>query len=221
MISTGLSDHLPAWLDAEYLIHWFGSWALWGVAAVIVIETGLMFPFLPGDSLLFTAGVFTANDAITYPIAVVAAVAGGAAMLGPQIGYWLGRGIGPRLFDRPDSRFFKRAYIDKTHAFFDKYGGRALVIGQFVPFVRTYIPVAAGIGKMPYSHFALFNVIGATLWGVGITMLGFSLGNVSFIKAHYELAVALVVLVSVSPMVFEFIRHRIQKRRRAAQAETA
>jgi membrane-associated protein len=209
---------VPSWFNAEYLINWFGSWALWGIAGVILIETGLMFPFLPGDSLLFTAGVFTANGTFTYPIALVVLITGGAALLGPQIGYWLGRLIGPRLFDRPDSRFFKRAYIDKTHAFFDKYGGRAIVLGQFVPFVRTYLPVAAGIGKMPYSHFAGFNVIGAAAWGVGVTMLGYSLGNVAVVKDHYTLALALIVLVSVTPMIVEFLRHRAARRRENATA---
>ncbi len=210
MINSTLPAFGPSWLDPENLISWFGSWALWGISAVIIIETGLLFPFLPGDSLLFTAGVFTATGDIPYSIGVVVTVTGLAALLGPQIGYWLGRIVGPQIFQRPDSRFFKKAYIDKTHAFFDKYGGRAIVMGQFVPFVRTYIPVAAGVGKMPWPRFTLFNAIGAAVWGVGVTLIGYSLGNVQAIKDNYQLAVFTVIGVSLLPIIIEFIRHRLQ-----------
>ncbi len=203
-------------MDPETLLQWFGSWAVWGVAAVEFIETGLLFPLLPGDTLLFTAGVFTANDVITMPIGLVATITGIAAILGPQSGYWIGRLAGPKIFSRPDGRIFKKANIDKTHAFFAKYGGRALILGQFVPFVRTYIPVAAGVGKMPYRHFAMFNVIGALVWGVGVTLLGFSLGSVAFVKDHYEIAVVLVLVVSLIPIAVEWIRHRIEAKRATA-----
>jgi membrane-associated protein len=200
-------------MDPETLLTWFGSWAVWGVAAVVFIETGLLFPLLPGDTLLFTAGVFTANDTITMPIGLVVTITGMAAILGPQSGYLIGRLAGPRIFSRPDGRIFKKANIDKTHAFFEKYGGRAIVLGQFVPFVRTYIPVAAGVGKMPYRHFAMFNVIGALVWGVGVTLAGYFLGSVPFVKNHYEIAVVLVLFVSLIPIMVEWIRHRVEKRR--------
>ena len=205
-------------MDPETLLNWFGSWAVWGVAAVVFIETGLLFPLLPGDTLLFTAGVFTANDTITMPIALVATITGAAAILGPQSGYLIGRLVGPKIFARPDGRIFKKANIDKTHAFFEKYGGRAIVLGQFIPFVRTYIPVAAGVGKMPYRHFAMFNILGALLWGVGVTLLGFSLGSVAFVKDHYEIAVGLVLLVSLLPIAVEWIRHKREQRRDAEAA---
>ncbi len=202
-------------MDPETLLNWFGSWAVWGVAAVEFIETGLLFPLLPGDTLLFTAGVFTANDTITMPIGLVATITGIAAILGPQSGYLIGRLVGPRIFSRPDGRIFKKANVDKTHAFFEKYGGRAIVLGQFVPFVRTYIPVAAGVGKMPYRHFAAFNIVGAMIWGVGVTLLGFSLGSVGFVKDHYEIAVALVLVVSLLPIIVEWTRHKLEQRRNA------
>ncbi len=202
-------------MDPETLLNWFGSWAVWGVAAVEFIETGLLFPLLPGDTLLFTAGVFTANDTITMPIGLVATITGIAAILGPQSGYLIGRLVGPRIFSRPDGRIFKKANVDKTHAFFEKYGGRAIVLGQFVPFVRTYIPVAAGVGKMPYRHFAAFNIVGAMIWGVGVTLLGFSLGSVAFVKDHYEIAVALVLVVSLLPIIVEWTRHKLEQRRNA------
>jgi len=202
-------------MNPETLLNWFGSWAVWGVAAVEFIETGLLSPLLPGDTLLFTAGVFTANDTITMPIALVATITGVAAVLGPQSGYLIGRLVGPRIFARPDGRIFKKANIDKTHAFFEKYGGRAIILGQFIPFVRTYIPVAAGVGKMPYRHFATFNIVGALIWGVGVTLLGFSLGSVAFVKDHYEIAVGLVLFVSLIPIMVEWIRHRLERRREA------
>jgi membrane-associated protein len=200
-------------MDPETLLTWFGSWAVWGVAAVVFVETGLLFPLLPGDTLLFTAGVFTANKTITMPIELVVTITGAAAILGPQSGYLIGRLAGPRIFSRRDGRVFKKANIDKTHAFFEKYGGRAIVLGQFVPFVRTYIPVAAGVGKMPYRHFAMFNVIGALIWGVGVTLAGYWLGSVPFVKNHYEIAVGLVLFVSLVPIMIELIRHRMEIRR--------
>jgi len=206
----------PSWMDPAHLIQSFGTYALWGVAAVILIETGLLFPFLPGDSLLFTAGLFAGGEYITMPVWAVALILGVAALIGPQSGYWIGRGVGPRIFNRPDSRFFKQAYVDRTHAFFDKYGGRAIVLGQFVPFVRTYIPVAAGVGKMPYRRFASFNIVGALAWGVGVTLLGAWLGHFSLVREHIEIALVLVVFVSLIPIMVETIKHRRDSKRATA-----
>jgi membrane-associated protein len=211
----------PDWLDPENLINGFierfGSWALLGIVAIVIIETGLLFPFLPGDSLLFTAGLFTGTGQIDLPIYVVAGMLGLAAFVGPQIGYWIGRLSGPRIFSRPDSRIFKQAHVDRTHAFFERYGGRAIVLAQFVPFVRTYIPVAAGVGKMPYGHFIKFNVIGALVWGVGVTLLGYWLGGFPVVKNNIEVALILIVGVSLLPMIFEAVKHQIDKRRLAAR----
>jgi len=224
VIARPLPTLLPDWLDAETLVtnflDQFGTAAVFAVAAVIIIETGLLFPFLPGDSLLFTVGLFTGTGQIDLPIWFVAGLMGVAAFIGPQIGYWIGRGVGPKIFAREDSRLFKKSYIDRTHEFFERYGGKAIILAQFVPFVRTYIPVAAGVGKMPYSHFVRFNVIGALCWGVGVTMLGFWLGSFPLIRNNIDLALILVVLVSLTPMVVEAIRHRLA-RRREARAQTA
>jgi membrane-associated protein len=210
----------PSWLDPDALINGFidryGTWALAGICAIIIIETGLLFPFLPGDSLLFTAGLFTGTGQIDLPIWFVAMVIGLAAFVGPQSGYWIGRLSGPKIFNRPDSRFFKKAYVDRTHAFFERYGGRAIVLAQFVPFVRTYIPVAAGVGKMPYSRFIRFNVIGALVWGVGVTMLGYWLGRFDVVKNNIEIALMLVVAVSLLPIIFETVKHRLEMRKAAA-----
>lgn len=208
MTSALLPQLGPSWMDPEHLIESFGTWALLGVAIVVIIETGLLFPFLPGDSLLFTAGLFAGRGDIAMPVWAVALILGLAALIGPQSGYWIGRLAGPKIFRRPDSRFFKQAYVDRTHAFFDKYGGRAIVLGQFVPFVRTYIPVAAGVGKMPYRRFAGFNVIGALVWGVGVTLLGAWLGRFSIVREHIEIALVLVVMVSLVPIAIETVKHR-------------
>jgi membrane-associated protein len=203
-------------MDPEHLIESFGTWALLGVGVVVIIETGLLFPFLPGDSLLFTAGLFAGRGDIAMPVWVVALILGFAALIGPQSGYWIGRGVGPRIFKRPDSRFFKQAYVDKTHAFFDKYGGRAIGLGQCVPFVRTYIPVAAGVGKMRWARFAGFNVIGALIWGVGVTLLGAWLGRFAIVRDHIEIALVLVVFVSLIPIIVETIKHHRESKRAAA-----
>ncbi|WNM24680.1 VTT domain-containing protein [Demequina capsici] len=214
----------PDWMDPDTLINGFierwGTWALAGICLIIVIETGLLFPFLPGDSLLFTAGLFTGTGQIQLPIWAVAAILGFAAFIGPQSGYWIGRLSGPKIFNRPDSRFFKKAYVDRTHAFFEQYGGRAIVLAQFVPFVRTYIPVAAGVGRMPYLRFVRFNVIGALVWGVGVTLLGFWLGQFAIVKDNIEIALMLVVLVSVLPILFEAVKHQLEARRAAPAVES-
>ncbi|QAY63817.1 hypothetical protein ET495_11840 [Xylanimonas allomyrinae] len=228
MLTTALVDALPAlgpsWMDPSTLINGFladyGSWAVLAIACVIFIETGLLFPILPGDSLLFMAGAFTAQHAMTLPLPVVMLVLFGAAMLGNSTGYTLGRVFGAKLFDRPDSRIFKRRYIDQTQRYFDTYGGRTITIAQFVPIVRTYAPVASGIGRMPFRHFISFNALGAALWAAGITLVGYLLGNIAFVKDHVEALVLLIVLVSVVPMVVEVLRER-RKQLRVADSMAA
>lgn len=202
----------PEFLNAENLIASFGPYALIGVVAVVFIETGLLFPFLPGDSLLFTAGMLVAQDEIDVPLWVLCAALFTAAFLGDQLAYLIGHKAGPKLFARPDSRFFKQSYIDQTYAYFDRYGGRTIIIARFVPFVRTYAPVAAGVGRMSYRHFVSYNVIGAFLWGVGVTVLGYLLGNVTFIKENIELILVLIVGLSLVPVMIELLRARSASR---------
>lgn len=212
-------------MDPEILINGFidrfGAAALVAICVVVLIETGLLFPFLPGDSLLFTVGLFIGTGALEVPLWLACLALFLAALVGDQIGYTIGRTVGPRIFNRPDSRLFKQQYIDQTHAFFDKYGGRAIVLGRFVPFVRTYIPVAAGVGKMPYSHFLRYNAIGALVWGVGVTLLGYWLGSYSLVRENIEVALVLIVAVSLLPIAIEWTKHRIDRYRasRAAAAD--
>ena len=163
--------------------------------------------------MLFTAGLFIGTGALGVPLWVACLALFLAAFVGDQIGYFIGNEAGPKIFRRPDSRFFKQEYVDKTHAFFEKYGGRAIVLARFVPFVRTYIPVAAGVGKMPYSHFVKYNVIGALVWGVGVTLLGYWLGGFAVVRDNIEVALVLIVAVSLLPMIVEGIKHRLESRR--------
>lgn len=217
-------SHLPTlgpdWLDPEYLINNFlerwGIWAVAAICAVIIIETGLLFPFLPGDSLLFTVGLFVGTGAIGMPIWAAALLMGVAAIVGDQIGFMIGHFAGPKIFTRPDSRLFKREYVDKTQAFFDKYGARAIILARFVPFVRTYVPVAAGVGRMHWIQFARYNVIGAIVWGVGVTLLGYWLGSYAVVRDNIEVALVLVVFVSLLPIIVEGIRHRVELKRTAS-----
>lgn len=204
---------LPDWLDAENLISSFGSYALIGIIIVVFIETGLLFPFLPGDSLLFTAGMLVAQQELDFPLWLLCTLLFLAAFLGDQTAYLIGRTAGPRLFRRPDSKIFKQQYIDQTYRYFDKYGGRTIIVARFVPIVRTYAPVAAGVGKMGYKHFVSFNVIGALLWGVGVTLLGYVLGNVTFVKDNIEVLLVLIVLISVIPIGVEVLRARRETQR--------
>lgn len=210
---------LPDWLDPEIIIHNLGNWALWGVAAIIFIECAI-FPVLPGDSLLFTVGMFIAMNppSITFPgmdpwqvLVVSCVVLTIAAIAGNVAGYWVGHLIGPALF-RPRPGFwgkvFDPKYVDKTHELLRKYGDQALVMARFVPFVRTFVTLIAGIGKMNFRYFILYTAIGGVAWAVGVTVLGYFLGNVPFIRNNIDAVLVAIVLVSVLPMAFEAWRHK-------------
>ncbi|MDN5761925.1 MAG: VTT domain-containing protein [Microlunatus sp.] len=201
---------LPSWMDPEFLIQFFGPYALWGVAFVIFAECGL-FAILPGDSLLFTVGLFVALNAIHHSLFFVCVVLTIAAVLGNVTGYWIGRLIGPPLF-RPRTgllgKIFKQSYVDKTHIFFARYGNRALILARFVPIVRTFVTLVAGVGKMDFRKFITYTAIGGILWACGITILGFYLGTQPIIKNNLELALILIVFISVIPMLVEYVLHR-------------
>ncbi|WP_169166561.1 VTT domain-containing protein [Cellulomonas taurus] len=203
----------PDWLNADHLIASFGTYALIGIVIVVFIETGLLFPLLPGDSLLFTAGALVAQQQLDFPLWLLCLLIFVAAFAGDQVAYFIGAKGGRKLFSRPDSRIFKQKYIDETYKYFDKYGGRTIIIARFVPIVRTYAPVAAGVGKMSYKHFVSFNVLGALFWGVGVTLLGYALGNIQFVKDNIEALIVLIVLVSVIPMGIEILRARRDAKR--------
>jgi membrane-associated protein len=199
----------PEWLQPDTIISWLGPWALVGLAAIVFAECGLLLGFfLPGDSLLFTAGLFVANGAIGAPLWAVCLVLVAAAVLGNACGYWIGRAAGPAIFDKPRSRLFNPAHVLKTQEFFDKYGNRAIVLGRFVPIVRTFITVMAGVGRMEPRRYLTYSLIGGVAWAAGVTLLGFWLGQFAFVRANIELMLILIVALSVLPIVVELVRAR-------------
>ncbi|WP_344149350.1 DedA family protein [Kribbella yunnanensis] len=204
---------MPDWMDPEWLLRWLGDWALWGTLLVIFIECGVLFPILPGDSLLFAVGLFIARGTIDVPLWLACVLLTAAAFLGNVSGYYIGRVLGTSLFTNPNARFLKPKYIVQTHEFFERYGPRALVLARFVPIVRTFITIVAGAGKMDPKKFFLWTGIGAIIWAPGITLLGHALGNVEFIHAHLESALILLVLVSLIPMFVEVYLARRRKKK--------
>jgi membrane-associated protein len=206
---------LPDWLDAEHLIDTFGLLGIW---AIVFAESGLFFGFfLPGDALLFTAGFLASgpssvSESLHLPLLPLVVGIWIAAILGDQVGYIFGNRVGPALFSRPDSRFFKQANVDKAHAFFERYGPRAIVLARFVPIVRTFTPIVAGVSRMDYRTFVRWNIIGGTLWAWGVTLLGYFLGQVDVIEENLEAAILLVVAISCLPIAFEVLKARREHR---------
>lgn len=202
----------PEWLNPETLLTELGDIAFWVVLAIIFAECGLLIGFfLPGDSLLFITGLFIASGYISINIWLACLMLFAAAVLGNATGYGIGYQVGPALFKREDSRLFKKVYVDKTHDFFDKYGGRAIVLARFVPIIRTFITAIAGVGRMDFRRFMLYSAIGGLLWAVGVSLLGYFLGAIPFVKNNIEIMLILIVLVSVLPIAFEFIQHQREK----------
>jgi membrane-associated protein len=201
----------PSWLDPQHLLDTFGPWALWGTLLVVFIECGLFFFLLPGDSLLFTVGLFVAEGTIDHPLWIVCLLLVIAAFAGNVAGYEIGRAAGPRII-RPDSRLVKQKHIEQTHVFFERYGARALVLGRFVPIVRTFITLVAGVGRMQRRHFYTWSALGAVLWAVGVTLLGYFLGTIPVIRNNIEAMLIAIVLVSVVPMGIEVLRARRRQR---------
>ncbi len=214
MTSTTLAL-MPDFLDPIKLIGYFGTWALVGLLVVIFVESGVLFPVLPGDTLLFVAGMLAAGTAgagqAEFQLWQLLVFIPIAAILGGQVGYFIGRYLGTAMF-KPNARVLKQRYLDEAHAFFEERGPFAIVLARFVPIVRTLAPITAGAARMSYGVFTLFNVIGAVVWGVGLTLLGYGLGQFEIIQKLLEPIFILIALASVSPMIYEWY-----KRRRAAR----
>lgn len=209
------------WLDPEKLIQTVG---LFGVFAVIFAESGLLIGFfLPGDSLLFTAGFFASKpesipEALHLPLLPLMIGCLLAAVIGDQVGYLFGRKAGPAVFNRPDSRFFKQEYVDRAHGYFERYGPKTIVLARFIPIVRTFAPVVAGVGKMVYKTFFRFNVLGGVLWVIGVTLLGYFLGQIDVVAQNLEITIIIIVAISFSPMILEIWRER---KKRKSQVESS
>lgn len=196
---------LPSWLEAEFLIETFG---MLGVLATVFVESGLLVGFLlPGDSLLFTAGLLSA-DGLLPSIWVLLLTIPLAAIAGDQVGYAIGRKGGPAVFNRPQSRFFRREYVERAERFFAEHGARTIVLARFVPVVRTLAPVMAGAARMPYRTFVVFNVLGAVAWGAGVTLLGYFLGQIDLVRDNIEPIIVGIVALSLVPVALELRRAR-------------
>jgi membrane-associated protein len=199
-IAVHLDRHLAAFL-AQY-----GTWVYALLFAVVFCETGLVVtPFLPGDSLLFVAGAVAATGGIDARIVAATLVA--AALCGDNVNYWIGRWIGPRVFRSHDARWFNPRHLARTEAFYERHGGKAVVIARFVPIVRTYVPFVAGVGRMAYPRFLGFSIGGALLWVVSLTALGYYFGNLPVVKNNLTLAILGVIALSLLPIAFEWLRH--------------
>ena len=186
------------------------------VALIIFAESGLLIGFfLPGDSLLFVAGFLTSKPSglphLDQPLPVVCLVLFIAAVAGDQVGYQFGKRVGPSLFNRPDSRLFRQSHVAKATEFFERHGSKTIVLARFVPIVRTFAPIVAGVTGMPYRTFSIFNVVGGALWAVGLTIAGYFLGQIDVIKNNLEVALPTIVALSLVPVVIEFVKHRRQR----------
>jgi membrane-associated protein len=196
--------HLDSYLDQ--IIRTYGVWTYALLFLIIFMETGLVVtPFLPGDSLLFAAGTFAAIGSLNVWLLWILLFA--AAVLGDSVNYWIGSKVGPRAFEG-NVRFLKKEYLDKTQAFYDKHGGKTIVLARFVPIVRTFAPFVAGVGAMHYGRFITFNLLGAFLWTGLFIWLGYFFGNIPFVQKNFEIVVVLIILISVVPMVIEYVRSR-------------
>ena len=204
-----LDKHLAV-LTAEY-----GAWVYALLFAIIFVETGVVvMPFLPGDSLLFVAGALAGIGALD--LATVVGLLLVAAIMGDNLNYAIGRRVGMRVFAWEKSRFFNREAFDRTHAFYEKWGPMAIVIGRFMPFVRTFVPFVAGVAHMTWSRFLFWNVAGALIWVGGITLLGFWIGNWPWVQANFSLVALALIVVPALPAVFATLRHLLGGRRRLA-----
>ncbi|MBI2703403.1 MULTISPECIES: DedA family protein [Mycobacterium] len=201
------------WIGPEGL---FASAVLPTILVIVFVETGLLFPLLPGESLLFTGGLLAAKG--TLDIWILAPSVALVAILGDQTGYFIGRRIGPALFKKEDSRFFKKHYVTESHAFFEKYGSWAIILARFMPFVRTFTPVIAGVSYMRYPVYLAFDIVGGVLWGGGVTVAGYFLGTVPFVNQNLEKIILGILFVSMIPAFIAAFRGYRSRRNAAKEA---
>jgi len=197
--------HLDKYLS--HIIQKFGNWTYLILFVVIFSETGLVvFPFLPGDSLIFTTGVFAATGA--FDKWILFAILGIASIAGDNTNYWIGNFLGPKVFHYENSRFFNREHLLKTHKFYEKYGGKTIIIAKFIPIIRTFTPFVAGIGSMTYPRFLVYDVIGGISW-ISIFMFGgYYFGNIPVVRRNFTLVIFLIIIISTLPGIVEYLRHR-------------
>ncbi len=191
----------------QWLVNDYGTWTYLVLFLIIFCETGLVVtPFLPGDSLLFAIGALSANGVldITWVFILLAT----AAILGDTVNYWIGNFVGPKAFKKMDSKWFNPAHLERTHRFYEKHGGKTIIIARFVPIIRTFAPFVAGIGKMSYPVFFLYNVTGALLWMIIVLFAGYFFGNIPWVKSNFSIVILGIIIISLIPVAVEFWRHR-------------
>jgi membrane-associated protein len=197
--------HLDAHLATFVAEH--GAWVYALLFVIVFTETGVViWPFMPGDSLLFVVGALAAAGGMD--IVTVMGVLVSAALSGDNANYWIGRWAGPKVFRAQDSRWFSRKHLERTHAFYERHGGKAIIIARFVPIVRTYVPFVAGIGTMSYARFLAFSVVGALLWVVSLCLAGYWFGNIPLVKDNLGVVIVIIIAISLTPIAVEFLRER-------------
>jgi membrane-associated protein len=197
----------------------YGAWTYAILFLIIFAETGLVImPLLPGDSLLFAAGAFCAKPETGLNVHFMAGLLFVAAVIGDTLNYWIGSKIGPAVFKREDSIWLRKKHLEKAHAFFEKYGGRAIILARFVPIVRTFVPFIAGVGQMTYPRFLAYNIIGGFIWIYFFTYAGYAFGNQPFVQKNFKLVILAIIILSVLPIVIEFAREWLKSRKEAKQA---
>lgn len=199
-----IGDHL------QELVKNYGNWIYAILFAIVFCETGLVvLPFLPGDSMLFAAGTIAAVGDMNIFVLIGLLIV--AAILGDFVNFEIGKHFGQKLFSNPNSKIFKQSYLQKTHDYYEKYGGRTIIIARFIPIVRTFAPFVGGMGNMNYAQFARYNIVGAVLWVVSFTTLGYFFGQLPFVKEHFSWIMIAIIVFSLVPMIVEIIRHRKDK----------
>ena len=205
--------HLDAHLHT--LILQYGTITYVILFLVIFGETGLVVtPFLPGDSLLFAAGTFAAKGSFNLHLLIILLAI--AAVLGDTVNYWIGHFVGPKIFEKENVRFLKKEYLERTHKFYEKYGGKTIIIARFVPIVRTFAPFVAGIGSMNYSKFIIYNIIGGITWVILFCSAGYYFGNIPMVKDNFSIAILVIIFISILPGIIEFVKHKMAKAKNEA-----
>jgi membrane-associated protein len=202
------------------IIQAYHAWTYLILFLIVFAETGLVVtPFLPGDSLLFAAGTFAALGSLdVYLLFVILTV---AAILGDTVNYWAGHYIGPKVFSRENVRFLNKKHLERTHEFYEKYGGKTIIIARFIPIVRTFAPFVAGVGKMTYWRFITYNIVGGVAWVAIFVFGGYFFGNQPVVKRNFSLVILAIILISVLPILIEFLRHRYGSKRKEAEKHSA
>lgn len=203
--------HIDDYLSV--IIKNYGAWTYALLFLIIFMETGLVVtPFLPGDSLLFAAGTFAGMGALNIGLLIIILIA--AAILGDTVNYWIGHYIGPRAFSG-NSRFLKKEYLDRTHDFFEKHGGKTIILARFIPIIRTFAPFVAGVGAMSYGRFLLYNIVGGIVWVTLFTLGGYYFGRLPFVQDNFTIVVLAIILISVLPAAYEFLKSRLESSKEA------